>query len=237
MVLKTTRPSVMPAALMRPCRISLAKIRGSFRFESRSWNRSRICPGTDLTTLAAGSSTTWFARRTPRLNCSLGSSTGSDTSWGTPAQALTSAASPAALNPAIQRPARRIRRRSLSNFHATRELPAQARQRTLLSWTPAPVPRNQTPARGHASRAARPRLSPFCHTAVQIFVSRRSALGVGALCRQQSGLEQNGGGKRRDERQRHQLAHARGARMVGKPQAAKGCSRRAGAEKDRPGQA
>ena len=42
------RPMVMPAALKRPCRMLLPRTRGSFRFASRSCNRSRIGPGTDL---------------------------------------------------------------------------------------------------------------------------------------------------------------------------------------------
>ena len=39
---------MMPAALKRPCRMLLAKMRGSFRFASRSWKRLRIGPGTCL---------------------------------------------------------------------------------------------------------------------------------------------------------------------------------------------
>ena len=53
-----------------------------------------------------------------------------------------------------------------------------------------------------------------------------------ALRRQESGLEEDGGGERRHERERHQLAHARRSRMVRKPQAAEGGGRRAGAEEN-----
>ena len=128
--LKTKRSSVMPAAPKRPCRMSLPKMRGSLRLSSKSRTRLSTGAGVALTTLATGSSTTWFARRTPRLNCSLGSSIGSDASRGAPAHALRSAASPAALGPATQRSARRIVDCFLSNFRATRELPRQVRQRT-----------------------------------------------------------------------------------------------------------
>ena len=57
------------------------------------------------------------------------------------------------------------------------------------------------------------------------------------LRRQKSWLEQHRGRERRHQRQSHQLAHARRARMVRKPQAAEGGSGRAGAEEYSPRQA
>ena len=58
-----------------------------------------------------------------------------------------------------------------------------------------------------------------------------------ALRRQKGGLKEHGGRKRRHERERHQLAHARCSGMVRKPQAAEGGGRRAGAEENSSSQA
>ena len=66
----------------------------------------------------------------------------------------------------------------------------------LLLGTPAPVPRNQIPAQSHASRAARRRLSPFCHTAVQLCVSRQPVIRRHGTC-SASPKEQAGTGRRR----------------------------------------
>ena len=186
----------MLAAPKRPCRMSLPKMRGSCRLSSRSRMRLVKGAGAALTTLATGSSTTWFARRTPRLNCSLGSSIGSDTSRGAPAHALRSAASPAALSPPIQRSARRMRRCIPLEIPPDTGAFSASPAKDLLLGTPAPVPRNQIPVQTHASRAARRRLSPFCHTAVQLCVSGQPVIRRHGTC-SASPKEQAGTGRRR----------------------------------------
>ena len=78
-------------------------------------------------------------------------------------------------------------------FQRNAELPAQARRGTLLLWTPAPVSEKSDPSprsRYQSRSTATITLLPHCRPIIR---ERRSALGMGALCRQQSGLEQNGG--------------------------------------------
>ncbi len=217
--LNTKRCSVTAAAPKRPCRMSLPKMRGSFRLSSRS--RKRLSTGAGvaaLTTLATGSSTTWFARRTPRFVCSQGSSIGSDGSRGTPAQALRSAVTSPAVSPATQRSARRIEIDSfrISARHANsarkpNKGPAGKDQLRFL--------RNQTQPRIRLSEALDGDYHPFATPPTFCaWPGSRSSIGMSfALRRQEGGLEEHGGGERRHERERHQLAHARRARMVRKP--------------------
>src|SRR5215510_15518806 len=107
--LTTKRVVVRAAASKRNCSTLFTKMRGSFKFEFRSCNRSWTGPGTAaLTPSDTGPSIRWFAANTWRFVVSLGSLTGSDASRGKPAHALTSSADTHAVAHLLHGRARRI---------------------------------------------------------------------------------------------------------------------------------